>query len=34
MPEAFHLTDQTGEESPHSWNADSLRRYYPWKSCK
>jgi transposase InsO family protein len=29
MPEAFHLTDQTGEESPHSWNADSLRRYYP-----
>jgi hypothetical protein len=29
MPGAFRLTDQTGEELPHSWNADSLKRYYP-----
>jgi hypothetical protein len=26
MPGAFRLTDQTGEEPPHSWNADSLKR--------
>jgi hypothetical protein len=26
MPGAFHLTDQTSEELPHSWNADSLKR--------
>jgi hypothetical protein len=25
----FRLTDQTGEELPHSWNADNLNRYYP-----
>jgi hypothetical protein len=29
MTGAFHLTDQTGEESPHSLNADILKRYYP-----
>jgi hypothetical protein len=29
MPGAFRLLDQTGEELPHSWNADSLKRYYP-----
>jgi hypothetical protein len=29
MPGAFRLIDQTGEELPHSWNADSLKRYYP-----
>jgi hypothetical protein len=29
MPRAFRLTDQAGEEMPHSWNADSLKRYYP-----
>jgi hypothetical protein len=26
---AFHLLGQTGEELPHSWNADSVKRYYP-----
>jgi hypothetical protein len=29
MHGAFRLMDQTGEELPHSWNADSLKRYYP-----
>jgi transposase InsO family protein len=29
MSKAFRLIDQTGEELPHSWNADSLKRYYP-----
>jgi hypothetical protein len=29
MPGAFRLLDQTGEELPHSWNDDSLKRYYP-----
>jgi hypothetical protein len=29
MPGAFLLLSQTGEELPHSWNADSLTRYYP-----
>jgi hypothetical protein len=29
MPEAFRLLEQTGEELPYSWNADSLKRYYP-----
>jgi hypothetical protein len=29
MPGAFHLLEQTGEELPYSWNADSLKRYYP-----
>jgi hypothetical protein len=29
MPGAFRLLEQTGEELPYSWNADSLRRYYP-----
>jgi hypothetical protein len=29
MPRAFHLLDHTGEELPYSWNADSLKRYYP-----
>jgi hypothetical protein len=26
---AFRLLKQTGEELPYSWNADSLKRYYP-----
>jgi hypothetical protein len=26
---AFRMIDQTGEELPHSWNADNLKRYYP-----
>jgi hypothetical protein len=26
---AFRLLSQTGEELPYSWNADSLKRYYP-----
>jgi hypothetical protein len=26
MSSAFRLTDQTAEELPHSWNADSLKR--------
>jgi hypothetical protein len=34
MPGAFRLLDQTGEELPHSWNDDSLKRYYPWESRK
>jgi transposase InsO family protein len=29
MSGAFRLLDQIGEELPHSWNADSLKRYYP-----
>jgi hypothetical protein len=29
MSGAFRLIDQTGEELPHSWNADILKRYYP-----
>jgi hypothetical protein len=29
MRGAFLLTDQTGKELPHSWNADNLKRYYP-----
>jgi hypothetical protein len=29
MSGAFRLLDQTGEELPDSWNADSLKRYYP-----
>jgi hypothetical protein len=28
---AFRLMEQTGEELSYSWNADSLKRYYPWK---
>jgi hypothetical protein len=31
VPGAFHLLEQTGEELPYSWNADSLKRYYPWE---
>jgi hypothetical protein len=31
MPEPFHLLEQTGEELPYSWNADNLKRYYPWE---
>jgi hypothetical protein len=31
MPGAFHLLEQYGEELPYSWNADSLKRYYPWE---
>jgi hypothetical protein len=26
---AFRLLEQTGEELPYSWNADSLKRCYP-----
>jgi transposase InsO family protein len=29
MSGAFRLLEQTGEELPYSWNADSLKRYYP-----
>jgi hypothetical protein len=29
MPGAFRLLEQTSEELPHSWNANSLKRYYP-----
>jgi hypothetical protein len=29
MPGAFCLMEQTGKELPYSWNADSLKRYYP-----
>jgi hypothetical protein len=29
MPGALRLMEQTGEELPYSWNADSLKRYYP-----
>jgi hypothetical protein len=29
MPGAFRLLEETGEELPYSWNADSLKRYYP-----
>jgi hypothetical protein len=29
MPWAFRLLEQTGEELPYSWNADSLKRYNP-----
>jgi hypothetical protein len=28
MRGAFRLLEQTGEELPYSWNADSLKRYY------
>jgi hypothetical protein len=26
---AFRLLEQTGQELPYLWNADSLKRYYP-----
>jgi hypothetical protein len=29
MPVAFRLLEQTDEELPYSWNANSLKRYYP-----
>jgi hypothetical protein len=29
MSRAFCLLEQTDEELPYSWNADSLKRYYP-----
>jgi hypothetical protein len=29
MPGTFRLLSQTGKELPYSWNADSLKRYYP-----
>jgi hypothetical protein len=29
VPEAFRMLNQTGEELPYSWNAYSLKRYYP-----
>jgi hypothetical protein len=29
MSGAFRLLRQTGEKLPYSWNADSLKRYYP-----
>jgi hypothetical protein len=29
MPGAFRLLSETGEELPYSWNAFSLKRYYP-----
>jgi hypothetical protein len=29
MRGAFRLPEQTGEELPYLWNADSLKRYYP-----
>jgi hypothetical protein len=29
MPGAFRLMEQTSEELPYSWNANSLKRYYP-----
>jgi hypothetical protein len=29
MPGAFSLPEQTGKELPYSWNANSLKRYYP-----
>jgi transposase InsO family protein len=29
MSGAFRLLEQTGEELPYLWNADSLKRYYP-----
>jgi hypothetical protein len=29
MSGAVCLLEQTGEELPYSWNADSLKRYYP-----
>jgi hypothetical protein len=28
MPGDFRLLEQTGEELPYSWNADSMKRYY------
>jgi hypothetical protein len=31
MQEVFRLLEQTGEELSYSWNADSLKRYYPWE---
>jgi hypothetical protein len=32
MSRTFWLIDQPSEELPHSWNADSLKRYYPSES--
>jgi hypothetical protein len=29
MPWAFRLLEQTSKELTYSWNADSLKRYYP-----
>jgi hypothetical protein len=29
MSGTFHLLEQNGEELTYSWNADSLKRYYP-----
>jgi hypothetical protein len=29
MPGAFRLLSQNGEELSYSWNADTLKRYYP-----
>jgi hypothetical protein len=29
MSGAFRLLEQTGEKLLYSWNADSLKRYYP-----
>jgi hypothetical protein len=29
MRGAFRLLEQTSAELPYSWNADSLKRYYP-----
>jgi hypothetical protein len=29
MSGAFRLLEQAGKELPYSWNADSLKRYYP-----
>ena len=25
---SYHLADSEGNELPHSWNADSLKKYY------
>lgn len=30
-PDSFHLAKENGEELPHSWNIDSLRKFYPQK---
>jgi hypothetical protein len=27
-PGSYHLADSEGNELPHSWNADSLKKYY------
>jgi hypothetical protein len=29
MPRAFRLISQASKESSYSWNADTLKRYYP-----